>query len=93
MKPISQFEKEIQKTIDSGLSIIPNPNTEDIAGVYYKGFYLGVALPKGFILPRMNKTFVDVFGVPFRGEYEAKKDIKNKLRIYQEKTRAYEGKI
>ena len=76
---ITDFEKEIQEDIDSELSIRINPNHEDIAGVYYKDFYLGVAVPPQEIREEFDRSYVDSTGYPYKHKSLALEFIKGKL--------------
>lgn len=86
MIKISDFEKEIQQKIDRELVILPNPNNE-CAGVYHRGTYIGVTLPKAYILPTANAMHADIHGTPFRGVKEALPVIKERLLAYNEEKR------
>lgn len=82
MMKISDFEKKIQKEIDSELEIVPNKNTPDASGVYHRGTYIGVTLPREYIMDTRMAFHADVYGVPFRGVKEAMTHIKAKLGTF-----------
>lgn len=76
---IKDFEAEIQKEIDPDLTIRTNPNAKDIAGVYYKENYIGVAVPPEEIYEEVSMQRVDALGVPYKNISFAKDVIKGKL--------------
>lgn len=81
---IQDFEKKIQKEIDSELSIRPNPNADDIAGVYWKDLYISVALPPQEIREVYSKDYTDKMGAPYRSIDMAMDHIKAKLTKFQD---------
>ena len=66
MMTIEDFEKKIQNEIDTDLSIRVNPNAEDIAGVYYKDIYVGVAVPPKEIYEELSMSRTDAVGQPYK---------------------------
>lgn len=81
---ITEFEKKIQKEIDADLTIRINPNAEDIAGVYYKGVYIGVAVPPQEIHQEHSPKYTDRNGYPYRSITQAEDIIKGKLIKFQD---------
>lgn len=79
----AEFEKYIQKTIDSRLNIRANPNATDIAGVYVGNDYIGVAVPPEKIYQLNKSTYVDATGYPYRNIKQAVEAIKIKLLKYE----------
>ena len=75
----SDFEKEIQETIDKDLSVRVNPNAKDIAGVYYKDLYLSVAIPPEEIKDELDSSYRDDAGYPYKHKALALELIKGKL--------------
>jgi len=82
MKTID-FEKEIQKDIDTNLSIRTNPNATDIAGVYYKDVYIGVSVPPVDIKKEHDSNYTDRIGVPYKNKDMAIAFIHGKLEKFK----------
>jgi len=79
----TDFEKQIQKDIDKDLSIRINPNATDIAGVYYKDLYIGVAVPPETIKEEIDRGYTDRVGVPYKSIGMALDFINGKLPKYK----------
>lgn len=80
---ITDFEKEIQRDIDADLSIRVNPNHSDIAGVYWKEHYLGVAVPPKEIKEALDPAYKDGIGYPYKNIQLALDQINGKLAKYK----------
>lgn len=80
---IKDFEKKIQTEIDSELTIRTNPNADDIAGVYYKDTYIGVAVPPLEIKESVDSGYTDSIGYPYKSIDLAEDFIKGKLPKYK----------
>lgn len=52
--------------IDPDLHIKTNPNSTDIAGVYWKNIYIGVAIPPEEIHDEVNRAYQDAIGQPYK---------------------------
>ena len=61
---ITEFETKI-KEIDNDLSIRPNRNSPDIAGIYWKDIYVGIAVPPIEIKDEDNSGYTDALGYPY----------------------------
>lgn len=81
---ITEFEKKIQDEVDAELTIRINPNADDIAGVYYKGVYMGIALPPQEIREEFNPKYCDSRNAPYRSVQMALDIIKGKLTKFQD---------
>lgn len=81
---ITDFEKKIQEEIHPDLSIRVNPNADDIAGVYYQGVYMGVAIPAQEIRDTFSEKYTDRMGHPYRSIEQAEAIIKGKLTKFQD---------
>lgn len=79
MLSIKDFQKKIQKEIDKDLTIKTNPNAKDIAGVYYKGNFIGVSVPPKEIHEEISTSRVDAMGQPYKTIGFAEELIKGKL--------------
>lgn len=80
---IKDFEKQIQKDLDKELSIRTNPNHPDIAGVYYKDMYLGVAVPPTTIKEVLDPDYRDAIGHPYKFKQQALDQISGKLEKFK----------
>lgn len=80
---IQDFEAKIQAEIDPELTVRPNPNADDIAGVYWKDLYISVAVPSGEIREEYSKDYTDKLGHPYRSIDMAVEQIKGKLPKFQ----------
>lgn len=80
---IKDFEKELKK-IDVDINIRLNPNADDIAGVYWKDAYLGVAVPPLEIHETFSPKYVDSKGYPYRTIEMATELVKGKLKKFQD---------
>lgn len=76
---IQDFEEKIRKEIDPDLSIKVNPNSPDIAGIYYKEAYCAVSVPPEEIKEEYDKQYVDKMGYPYRTIESAISLLKAKL--------------
>lgn len=81
---IKDFEAKIQKEIDAELSVRTNPNHGDIAGVYYKNTYLGVAVPPEEIREEVDKGYSDKLGYPYKSIKMAEDFINGKLPLIKQ---------
>lgn len=81
---ITDFEKKIQQEINPDLTIRINPNADDIAGVYYKGVYMGIALPPQEIREEYNPKYCDSRNYPYRSVQMALDIISGKLVKFQD---------
>lgn len=81
---ITQFEKKIQEEINSDLAIKINPNADDIAGIYYKNMYMGIAVPSQEIYEVFSDKYVDRMGHPYRSIEQAESIIRGKLTKFQD---------
>ena len=63
---IKDFETRLQTELDETITIVPNPNAPDIAGVYWGSHYLGVAVPPKNIEEKQNLAFQDAMGFPYK---------------------------
>lgn len=81
---IQEFEKKIQEEIDSELTVRPNPNADDIAGVYWRDLYISVAVPSGEIREEYSKDYTDNLGHPYRNIQMAMDQIAGKLPKFQD---------
>ena len=81
---ITDFEKQIKKDIDPDLSIRINPNAEDIAGVYYKEAYIGVAVPPVEIHEEFKPKYCDSNNYPYRNISTALEFIKGKVNKFKD---------
>jgi len=81
---IKDFQTKIQEEIDPELTIRTNPNAKDIAGVYYKDIYIGVAVPPEEIYEEVSRTRVDALGMPYKTIDFAYDMIKGKLTKVKE---------
>lgn len=81
---ITQFEKKIQEEINSDLTIKINPNADDIAGVYYKNVYMGIAIPAQEIHETFSEKYVDRMGHPYRTIGQAEDIIRGKVTKFQD---------
>jgi len=77
---IKDFEVEIQKEIDKELVIKTNPNAKDIAGVYWKGMFIGVSVPPEEIYEEMSMARIDATGTAYKTIGFAKELIEGKLK-------------
>jgi len=80
---IKDFEAQIQKDFDKDLTIRQNPNHADIAGVYWKDIYLGVALPPEEIRKEIDRSYTDGIGQPYKNIDMALEFIKGKLEKFK----------
>ncbi len=80
---IKDFEKKIQTEIDKDLTIRTNPNAADIAGVYWKDTYIGVAVPPLEIKEKIDTGYADSIGYPYKSIDLAEDFIKGKLTKYK----------
>lgn len=83
----TDFEKKIQKEIDPDLSIRVNPNAEDIAGVYWNDIFIGVSVPPKEIREKLDPSYLDGIGYPYKDRVLAEEFIRGKLAKYK---KAYE---
>lgn len=85
MQKVIDFAKEI-KQIDPNLEVKTPAGADDISHVYYKGVPLYVTLPpiQGYIMDNPLKSHCDKNGYPFRTKSKALKDIKNRLKTYNQ---------
>lgn len=61
-------EAEAQlKEISPDFTIEDKNESSDLAGIYWKGIYSEIAVPKGFIFESKNEGHVDMYGYPHRG--------------------------
>lgn len=75
----TDFEKKIQKEIDKDLTIRVNPNAKDIAGVYWKEYFIGVSVPPEEIREEADKGYTDAIGHPYKHVQLAEDFIHGKL--------------
>ena len=80
---IKDFVAKIQSEIDKDLTIRTNPNATDIAGVYYKDTYIGVAVPPVEIRETVDSGYTDSIGYPYKSIQLAEDFIKGKLTKYK----------
>lgn len=81
---ITEFEKKIQDEINSDLSIRVNPNADDIAGIYYKGVYMGISVPSQEIKDTFSEKYCDRMGHPYRSIEQAEGIIRGKITKFQD---------
>ena len=62
---IAEAEQRLQ-AIDPNFTIVPNDNS-DVAGIYWKGIYAEIAMPKDKIYETKNEGHIDSYGYPHRG--------------------------
>ena len=60
------LELELKK-ISPHFEIVPNKNSPDIAGLYWKGYCAYIAMPNPEIFPTRNEGFTDAYGNVHRG--------------------------
>ena len=80
---IQEFEKQIQKEIDSDLEVRINPNAPDMAGVYYQGVYLGVGLPANGIYEDHRPGYTNSMGYPHRNISKTLEHIEARLPTHK----------
>lgn len=67
-KPYTLAEAEAKlKEINPDLSIVSTNEKSDLAGIYWKGHYTEIAIPKDMIYETRNELYCDVWGYPHRG--------------------------
>ena len=81
---ITQFEKKIQEEINPDLTIKVNPNADDIAGIYYKNVYMGIAIPPQEIHETFSEKYVDRMGHAYRTTEQAEGIIRGKITKFQD---------
>lgn len=81
---ITEFEQKIKNEIDEDLSIRVNPNADDIAGVYYKNFYMGISVPSQEIKESFSEKYCDRMGHPYRSIEQAEGIIRGKITKFQD---------
>lgn len=81
---IKDFEQKIKNEIDQGLEVRVNPNADDIAGIYYQGMYLGVAIPSKEIHETFSEKYCDRMGHPYRSIEQAEGIIRGKITKFQD---------
>lgn len=81
---ITQFEKKIQEEINPDLTIKVNPNADDIAGIYYKNVYMGIAVPAQEIRETFSEKYTDRMGHPYRSMEQAEGIIRGKITKFQD---------
>lgn len=81
---ITEFEKKIQEEINAELSIRINPNADDIAGVYYKNFYMGISVPPQEIREEFSEKYHDRMGHPYRSIEQVEGIINGKITKFQD---------
>lgn len=80
----TDFEKKIKNEIDQDLEVRVNPNADDIAGIYYKGVYMGIAVPSKEIHETFSEKYVDRIGHPYRSIEQAEGIIRGKITKFQD---------
>jgi hypothetical protein len=81
---ITEFEQKIKNEIDQDLSIRINPNADDIAGIYYKDFYMGIAVPSKEIHETPSEKYCDRMGHQYRSIEQAEGIIRGKITKFQD---------
>lgn len=81
---IADFEQKLKDEINEDLTVRVNPNADDIAGVYWREAYLGVAVPSKEIHETFNPKYVDRNGYPYRSYVQAIELVKGKLSKFQD---------
>jgi len=81
---ITDFEQKIKNEIDQDLEVRVNPNADDIAGIYYKGVYMGIAVPSQEIRDTFSEKYCDRMGHPYRSIEQAEGIIRGKITKFQD---------
>jgi len=81
------FEKQLQEEVDGEITIRTNPNHSDIAGVYWKNFYLGVAVPPTEIRDKHDEGYRDSIGYPYKTKQVALDLVKGQFKKFKDAMR------
>lgn len=80
----TEFEQKIKNEINQDLEVRVNPNADDIAGIYYKGVYMGIAIPAVEIRDTFSEKYTDRMGHPYRSIEQAEGIIRGKITKFQD---------
>lgn len=80
----TDFEKQLQEELDEEITIRTNPNHDDIAGVYWREMFLGVAVPPIEINELVSLSYRDAVGNTYRGYKDARELVEGKLAKFKQ---------
>jgi archaellum component FlaC len=77
MMQINELEKQL-KSLNNDITVVSN-DTNEMAGIYWKNIYTGIALPKEGVYPTKREDYCDTFGKAHRSVEDITKRVEQFL--------------